>query len=103
MPSCAKAIASPSRTVMRRFSEASPIVAPPVHDFDGAFQSMVVSEASTSTATVASEDPHRQPCGERRPKLLASAELVGTYHLGRQDRLRRLGVCAYHERLGHRP
>ena len=53
---------------------------------------MVVSEASRSPATVASEDPHRQSCGERRPKLLASAELVGTYHLGRKDRLGRLGA-----------
>ena len=103
MPICAKATASPSRTVMRRLSEASAMVAPPVQDFDGAFQTMVVSEASRSPATVASEDPHRQPRSERRPKLLASAELVGTYHLGRQDRLGRLGVCAYHERLGHRP
>ena len=33
---------------MRRLSEASAMVAPPVQDFDGAFQSMVVSEASTS-------------------------------------------------------
>ena len=28
------------------------MVAPPVHDFDGAFQTMVVSEASTSLAGI---------------------------------------------------
>ena len=50
MPICAKATASPSRTVIRRLSEASAMVAPPVHDFDGAFQTMVVSDASTSPA-----------------------------------------------------
>jgi hypothetical protein len=36
---------------MRRFSEASAMVAPPVHGFDGAFQTIVVSEARTSPAT----------------------------------------------------
>ena len=73
-PICAKATASASRTVMRRLSEASAMVAPPVQDFDGAFQTMVVSEASRSPATVASEDPDRQPCGERRPELLAATD-----------------------------
>ena len=31
---------------MRRFSEASAMVAPPALDFDGAFQAMAVGEAS---------------------------------------------------------
>ena len=35
---------------MRRLSEASDVVAPPVHAFEGAFQTIVVSEASTSPA-----------------------------------------------------
>jgi hypothetical protein len=50
MPTCAKATASPSRTVMRRLSEASAMFAPPVQDFEGVFQTMVVSEASTPPA-----------------------------------------------------
>ena len=57
MPIWAKATASPNRTVIRRFSEASAMVAPPVHDLDGAFQTMVVSEASTSPATFLAHDP----------------------------------------------
>jgi hypothetical protein len=68
MPICAKATASPSRTVIHRLSEASAIVAPPVQDFDGAFHTMVVSEASASPATfswtidpVAAEAAHEQP------------------------------------------
>jgi hypothetical protein len=48
MPICAKATAFARSTVIRRFSDASAMVARPVHDFDGAFQSMVVREASTS-------------------------------------------------------
>jgi hypothetical protein len=35
---------------MWRLSEKSAITAPPIHDLDGAFQTMVVSEASTSPA-----------------------------------------------------
>jgi len=35
---------------MRRFSEASAIVAPPIQAFDGMFHCMVVSEARTSPA-----------------------------------------------------
>ena len=50
MPICAKATASPSRTVMRRFSEASAMVAPPVQAHDGVFQTMMVRNASTSPA-----------------------------------------------------
>jgi len=67
MPICVKATASASRTVMRRLSEASAMVAPPVHDLDGAFQSMVVSEASTSPGgvlarrAIAAEAAHEEP------------------------------------------
>jgi hypothetical protein len=50
MPTYAKAAAPPSRTVIRRFSEAWAVVAPPVQDLDGGFQTMVVREASTSPA-----------------------------------------------------
>ena len=50
MPIWAKATASARRTVMRRLREASASTAPPVHDLEGAFQTMVVSEASTSPA-----------------------------------------------------
>jgi hypothetical protein len=38
---------------MRRFSEASAITAPPVQALEGMFHCMVVSEASTSPATLA--------------------------------------------------
>ena len=41
---------------MRRLSEESAIVAPPVQDLDGAFQTMVVSEA----AEAAQEQPSRR-------------------------------------------
>jgi hypothetical protein len=51
-------------------SEASEMVAPPVQDFDGAFQTMVVSEASTSPATfsraLASPTRHGTGCASRR-------------------------------------
>ena len=59
----------PSRTVMRRFSEASAMVAPPVQDFDGAFQTMVVSEASTSPAAFSRTmpSPQKQRTNSRPP------------------------------------
>jgi hypothetical protein len=57
MPICAKATPSPSRTVMRRLSELSAMVEPPVHDFDGTFQTIVVSEASTSPAAFSRTAP----------------------------------------------
>jgi hypothetical protein len=70
-------MASPSRTVMRRFSEDSAIVAPPVQDLDGAFQTMVVRDASTSpvafSRTVAS--PPKQRTNSRPP----SAPLIGQW------------------------
>ena len=74
MPIWAKATASPSRTVMRRFSEASAMVAPPVHDFDGAFQTMVVSEASTSPATFSRTVP--SPPKQRTKSRPPSAPLT---------------------------
>jgi hypothetical protein len=67
-----QATASASRTVIRRFSDASAMVAPPVHGFDGAFQTMVVSEASTSLATFSrtvpllSKQPRTSACRRRR-------------------------------------
>ena len=74
MPICAKATASPSRTVMRRLSEASAMVAPPVQDFDGAFQTMVVSEASTSPPTFSRTVP--SPAKQRTKSLPPSAPLT---------------------------
>jgi hypothetical protein len=70
-PICAKATASPSRTVMRRFSDASAMVAPPVQDFDGAFQTMVVSEARTSPPTFSRTAP--PPSKHRTNRRLPSA------------------------------
>ena len=45
------------------------MVAPPVHDFDGAFQSMVVSEASTSPAAFSRTvpSPPKQRTNSRPP------------------------------------
>ena len=84
MPICAKATASASRTVMRRFSEASAIVAPPVQDFDGAFHTMVVSEASTSPAAFSRTvpSPQKQRTNSRSPSApftsqRAQSELFG--------------------------
>ena len=66
MPICAKATASASRrTVMRLMSGASAMVAPPVQDLAGAFQTTVVSEASTSLAAFSRTVP--APSGQRPP------------------------------------
>ncbi len=52
---------------MRRLSEAPAMVAPPVHDFDGAFRTMVVSEASTwPAANGRSRGAARQPGATKR-------------------------------------
>ena len=66
MPICAKATGAAKRTVIRRFSEASDMMAPPVHAFDGAFQTMVVSEASTSPAAFSRTVP--SPPKQRRKR-----------------------------------
>jgi hypothetical protein len=42
MPTCAKATPAPTRTVWRRFSEASAITASAFHPFAGLFHCMVV-------------------------------------------------------------
>jgi hypothetical protein len=50
LPICAKATASPSHTVIRRLSDESAMVAPPVQDFDEAFQTTVVRESTSPAA-----------------------------------------------------
>ena len=54
---------------MRRFSEASAMVAPPVQDIDDAFQTLVVSEASTSPAAFSRTvpSPPKQRTNSRPP------------------------------------
>ena len=79
MPIRAKATASPSRTVMRRLSEASAMVAPPVQDFDGAFHSMVVSEASTSPGTFSRTVP--SPPKQRTKRRPPSVPQPAVHHL----------------------
>src|SRR5215211_9392936 len=87
MPICAKATGSAKRTVMRGLSDASAMVAPPVHDLDGTFQSMVVSEASTSPSCVSERlrqcwvpprFPLRRPeCADRSFQCHAAERLYG--------------------------
>ena len=85
MPICAKATASPSRTVIRRFSEASAMVAPPVHDLDGAFQTMVVSEASTSPAAFSRTvpSPPKQRTNKRPPSAPFTSQRASANYFGR--------------------
>jgi hypothetical protein len=69
-------VAEPHR--QRRFSEASDMVAPPVRDFEGAFQTMVVSEARTSPVAfsrgaVAAETAHKEQAAARLPSNCARA------------------------------
>ena len=52
---------------MRRLSEASAMVVPPVQDFGGAFQTMVASKATTSPATFSRTVPSSKQRTQGRP------------------------------------
>ncbi len=62
---------------MRRFSEASPIVAPPVQALEGAFQTMVVSEASTSPAAFSRRSAVAAEAAHEEPAAFGAAETSG--------------------------
>jgi hypothetical protein len=59
---------------MRRFSDESSMLAPPVHAFDGAFRTMVASEASASPAASSRTIP--SPPKQRTNKRPPSAPLT---------------------------
>ena len=86
---------------MRRFSEASAITAPPVQAFDGEFQTMVVSEASTSpvafSRTVPS--PPKQRTNKRPPPAPFTSPWVGANSLAWvQSITKAKPFCASHSR-----
>jgi hypothetical protein len=67
------------RTITRRFSEASSMTAPPVQDLAGAFQTMVVSEASRSPATFSRTipSPPKQRTSSRPPSAPLPSQWQG--------------------------
>src|SRR5215218_4496103 len=97
MPICAKATAAARRTVIPRLSNALAMVAPPVHDLDGAFQTMVVREARTSLATFSRTvpSPPKQRTNIRPPSPATAAQR--RRELGTRARPPSgTGVCAPH-------
>ena len=77
------------------------MVAPPVQDFDGAFQSMVVSEASTSPAAFsrAVPSPPKQRTNKRAPSAPLTSQCARANSLARVESATKANpFCASHSR-----